>query len=159
MSEMRRAARSLVEHRTERFESRHSLEESRMRLATGIERLGLKGSTRFEPAWSTANGKAVLDAHFRPASHIQSMLTVSSLVMSALIVSSVWLVISADEGVALKFLVPLFTVLATLAFPFVALALNSNRESEESRIRKAIRVALLDETERLPPAKKWDDED
>jgi hypothetical protein len=159
MSEMRRAARSLVEHRTERFESRHPLDESQSRLDAGIQRLGLKGSTRFDPAWTTADGKAVLDAHFRPARHIQSMLTVSSLVMSALIVSSIWLVISAEEGMALKFLVPLFTVLATLAFPFVALALNSNRESEESRIRKAIRVALLDEIEKLPPAKKWDDEE
>jgi hypothetical protein len=159
MSEMRRAARSLVEHRTERFESRHSLDDSKARLAAGIARLGLKGSTRFDPAWSCADGKTVLDAHFRPAHHIKSMLSVSSLVMSALVLSSVWLVMAADEGAALKFLVPLFTGLAILAFPFVALALNSNRESEESRIRKAIRVALLDETEKLPPEKKWDDED
>ena len=35
----------------------------------------------------------------------------------------------------------------------------AQREAEEARIRKAIRVALLDEEERLPPRQRWPDED
>ena len=63
-----------------------------------------------------------------------------------------------EEG-ALAFLWPLTTALGILALPFVAVGLNSQREAAEAAIRKAIRVALLDEAERLPPPQRWDDED
>ena len=40
-----------------------------------------------------------------------------------------------------------FAVLGILAFPFVAVALGSQREAEEARVRRAIRRALKDEDE------------
>jgi hypothetical protein len=158
MSEMRRAARALVEHRTERFESRHPLDESKLRLDAALAKLKLGGATRFRPAWREEDGKAILQANFLPRTRTQAVLTTSSLVLTLLVLASAWLLVTTDEG-ALRYLVPLVTSLSILAFPFVALALSSNREAEESRIRRAIRVALLDEAERLPPPKKWDDED
>ena len=54
---------------------------------------------------------------------------------------------------------PLVTVLAILGLPFVALGLASQRDAAEARLRRAIRVALLDEPERLPPRPQWEDED
>jgi hypothetical protein len=158
MSEMRRAAKALVEHRTERFESRHPLAESKLRLDAAISKLRLGGATRFRPSWRDEDGKAILQAEFLPRARTQAVLTSCSLVLTSLVVASAWLLITTEDG-ALRYLVPLFTSLSILAFPFVALSLSSNREAEESRIRRAIRVALLDEAERLPPPKKWDDED
>jgi len=158
MSEMRRAARALVEHRTERFESRHPPGESKARLDAALAKLERSGASRFIPSWREEGGKAILQAQFLPRARTQAVLTASSIVLSLLVLASAWLLYSTDEG-AVRYLVPLFTGLAILAFPFVALALSSNREAEESRIRRAIRIALLDEAERLPPPKKWDDED
>ena len=39
------------------------------------------------------------------------------------------------------------------------LALNSQREAHESRIRRAIREALLDQDSGFPPPHRWADED
>lgn len=155
---MKRAARALVERRTERFESRHSLAESGVRLDAAIARLKLTGATRFQPTWLSEGGKAILQAEYLPRARTQSVLTACSIVLSLLVLESAWLIYSTDGGTA-RYLVPMLTGMLILAFPFVALALSSNREAEESRIRRAIRIALLDEAERLPAPKKWDDED
>lgn len=158
MSEMRRAAKALVEHRTERFESRHPLDESKLRLDAALAKLKLGGASRFQPTWSEEDGKAILQGDFLPRTRTRAVLTTSSLVLTLLVVASAWLLMTTEEG-ALRYLLPLFTSLSILAFPFVALALSSNRAAEESRIRKAIRVALLDAQERLPPRQHWDDEE
>ena len=157
-SEMRRAAQALVEHRTETFESRHPLEESRSRFDAAIAALDLGGDARFDREWKTGGGKVLLEARFRPAAHVRWMLNAGSIALSLLVAASAWLIFAAGEG-ALRFLVPLFTALAILGFPLVALALSSQREARESRIRRAIRKALLDEDERYPPAKKWNDDE
>jgi hypothetical protein len=158
MSEMKRAAKALVEHRSERFESRHPSAESKARLDAAIAKLELAGASRFRATWIEEDGKAILQAEFLPRARTQAVLTASSAILSLLVVASGWLIYSREAGTA-RYLVPLFTGLSILAFPFVALALSSNREAEESRIRRAIRIALLDEAERLPAPKKWDDED
>jgi hypothetical protein len=158
MSEMKRAARALVERRVERFESRHSMPESKARVDAAIARLQLSGASQFRAAWSEEQGKAILQAEFLPRARTQSVLTASSIVLSLLLVESAWLIYSTEGGAA-RFLVPLFTGLSILAFPLVALALSSNREAEESRIRRAIRAALLDEGQELPAPPKWEDED
>lgn len=158
MSEMKRAAKALVERRTERFESRHPLAESKARLDAAIAKLKLTGASQFNSVWIDEGGKAILQAEFLPRARTQSVLTASSIFLSLLVLESAWLLYSREGGTA-RYLVPLFTGLSILAFPFVALALSSNREAEESRIRRAIRIALLDEAERLPPRKKWADED
>ena len=54
---------------------------------------------------------------------------------------------------------PGFTLLCILAMPILTLALNSQREALESRIRRAIRVALLDADAGYPPRQRWADED
>jgi hypothetical protein len=146
-----------VEERSERFESRHGLEESRARLAAALQRAGVGGSTVFTPTWEARGDRPVLEARLAPPARTQRILKVLSLGMALAVAASAW-AIATQEG-TLRFLLPLFTVLATLAMPFVALGLGSQREAEEARIRKAIRVALLDEEERLPPPQRWADED
>ena len=59
----------------------------------------------------------------------------------------------------MQFMLPLFTVLAILALPFVALGLSSQRAAAEARITRAIRIALMDEAERMPPQQRWEDEE
>ena len=157
MSEMKRAARALVEVRSERFESRHALEESKARLADALGRAGAAGSSVFTPAWSGDGGRAVLEARFAPPATTLRLLKALSAGMALAVAASAW-AIATQEG-ALQFLLPLSTVLATLALPFVALGLGSQREAEEARIRKAIRVALLDEEQRLAPRQSRDDEE
>jgi hypothetical protein len=65
---------------------------------------------------------------------------------------------TVHEG-ALRLLLPGFTVLCILALPILTLALNSQREAHESRIRRAIRQALLDADPAFPPPHRWADED
>jgi predicted membrane-bound mannosyltransferase len=144
-SEMRRSAKALVEHRSESFDSRHGLEESQARLAAALRKAGIANLAQFNATWRSDNGRTILEAHFSPSPRTQRFLKIASLVMLLLVASCFWALGSADEDRALKFLLPMFTVLAILGFPFVALGLASQREAEEARIRKAIRVALLDE--------------
>lgn len=156
MSEMKRVARALVEVRSERFESRHALAPSQARLAEALARARAGGSTVFTSAWSEEGGRVALDARFAPPTGTQRLLKVLSIGMALAVAASVWAI--ATQAGALRFLLPLSTALAILALPFVALGLGSQREAEEARIRKAIRVALLDEEERLPPRQRWADE-
>lgn len=158
MSEMKRAARALVERRSERFESRHTLAQSQARLAAALERLELGGAANFRQTWHEDHGKTILEGEFLPRPRTRIFLTSSSILMSLLVLASAWLLVTTDDG-ALRYLVPLTTSLLILAFPFVALALSSNRAAEESRIRKAIRVALQNEEEKFPPQQRWKDED
>jgi hypothetical protein len=158
MSEMRRAARALVEHRTERFESHHDLETSQRRLARSLERAGLATGPTFQAAWLREGEATILEATFLPSRRTLTLLRTLSIAMFGLIVLTAWILVQTQEG-AQRFLVPLFTVLVTLGLPFVALGLASSREAEEARIRKAIRVALQDEDERFPPQQRWSDED
>jgi hypothetical protein len=157
MSELKRAARALVETRSERFESRHALAESRARLDSALERLGSTGSSVFTPTWSEHEGRGVLDARFAPPRSTQRLLNVLSLAMSLCVALSAWAIVTLEGP--LQFMPPLFTVLATLALPFVALGLSSQREAAESRLRRAIKVALQDEPERMPPPQRWEDEE
>ena len=158
MSSMRSAAKGLVETRRERFESRHTLDESRRRLEAAAAKLAPLKSVRFTPSWTQDQGRAVLDAEFAPTAGTGRLLNALSIGMALLVAASAWAMIASDAGAA-SFLLPLITVLAILGLPFLALGLASQRDADESRLRKAIRVALLDEEERLPPAKKWDDEE
>lgn len=158
MSEMRRAARALVERRTERFESRHDLETSQRRLAEALARARLATDATFVVAWEHAAGMPVLEASFLPSRRTLALLQATSVAMIALLALSAWVLARTQEG-AWRFLLPLFTVLAILALPFVTLGLASSREARESRIRRAIRVALQDADETFPPQQRWADED
>ena len=157
MSELKRAARALVETRVERFESRHTLAESRSRLESAIARIDAAGPSIFTPTWSEHEGRAILEARFAPPPRTQRLLNVLSLGMALAVAVSAW-AIATQEG-SVQFMLPLVTVLATLALPFVALGLSSQREAVEARLRRAIKVALQDEPKRMPAPQRWDDED
>jgi len=143
MSEMRRVARALVETRTERFESTHRLEDSKARLARALERVGDHPATLATLAWGESDGRPVLDVRFAPPPRIPRLLKLLSGAMAGLVAASAW-AIAMEDG-ALRFLLPLFTGLAILAVPLVALGLGSQRAADESRIARAIRTALRDE--------------
>lgn len=157
MSEMRRVARALVERRSERIESRHAVAESKQRLEAALVRARLEGASAFTHAWHEVDGKAMLEASYAPPPSMQRLLQAISVVMVLLLAATAW-AIATQEG-AIAFLVPLVTVFAILGLPLVTLGLGSRRAAEEARIAKAIRVALLDEEERLPPQQRWKDED
>ena len=168
MSEMRRAARSLVETRTERFESLHGLEESRRRLDDGLERLRPWRTVDFTRRWDTESARPILLATFAAPPRTQRLLKALSFGMAMLVAVSAWAMLSREVSGVTAFLLPLVAALAILGFPFLVLGLASARQADESRIRKAIRVALLDEhgreapsreDDRLPPPQKWEDED
>jgi hypothetical protein len=158
-SETQRAARALVERRVERFESRHPLGESQSRLATAIANARLEGRVEFSPEWSSQGETAVLEAQFAPPPRMQRALKGTSIAMSLLIGLTVWAIFSPAADAATAWMLGLFTAFAILALPFVFVGLGSSREAEESRIRRAIRVALLDEDPKLPPQQRWNDED
>jgi hypothetical protein len=144
MSEMRRAARALLERHSEAFESRHSLGDSKARLEAALDALALTGATRLDTSWREENGRAFLDADFQPPARTRLLLNFASLAMTLLVLASAWMVTYGDEHAAATFLVPLFTAFAIFALPFVAVALGSRRAAEESRIRRAIRKALVE---------------
>lgn len=159
MSPMRKAAGGLVEHRRESFVSRHPIGESQARLSAALAKAGIKGAARFTSEWRTEGERAVLEARFDPSPGTQRFLQASSIGMALLVAASVWAVAAEGVGRPMAFLLSMFTVLAVLALPFVALGLASQRDAEEARIRKAIRVALQDEAEKFPPPQRWADED
>ncbi|HYC37967.1 MAG TPA: hypothetical protein VEC19_16175 [Usitatibacter sp.] len=156
---MRSAARGLVETRQERFESRYGLDDSRRRLDAALVKAGAGDSVRFDFTWAGQDGRAVLEAVFAPPRTTERLLKALSTGMALLVLASVWALVDPRAEGGASFLLPLITVLATLGFPFLVLGLASHREAAEARIRKAIRVALQDEEEKLPPQQRWPDED
>ncbi|MEO5693239.1 MAG: hypothetical protein ABIQ72_08955 [Usitatibacter sp.] len=158
MSETTRISKALIESRVERFESRHNLEESQQRLAVSLKDARLVVRVVFTQNWKMEGGVTILEARFDPAARTQRFLKTMSIALTLLIIVTVWGAMSSSEP-ALAWLLPIFTVLVVLAFPFVFVAMGSNREAEEARIRKAIRVALVDEDPAYPPPQRWKDED
>lgn len=154
MSEMSRAAKALVETRTERHAAALTLEAARSQVDQALARLGPPRATVLTLAWSEADGEAVVEARFAPPRATQRQLKALSIMMALLLAASAW-AIAYEQG-AMRFLLPLFTVLAILAVPFVALGLSSRRAAEESRITRAIRVALGEELPWKAPPKDDD---
>lgn len=141
----RRAARALVERSTERFESRHGLDESRARLEAQLARARPGAHVVFTPKWTADGDRAVLDAEFAPAAATQRVLRLVSLSLALLVAASAWAIFSSQESAVLRFLLPIATLLAMLGMPLAVAGLGSQREAAEARIRKAIRAALVDE--------------
>src|SRR5688572_15972360 len=128
MSESRRLARSLVEPEAITIESRHGRAESieRLRQAARVFRTELEGervtivadNARLEGKWEGGAQDLRLEARFVPGRRTRFALTGMSLVMTLLLAASAWLLLATEAGSA-RFLVPLFTLLAVLALPFV----------------------------------------
>jgi hypothetical protein len=143
MSEMRRIAAALVGTRTESFESRYGAEESRTKIDAALPKVDTK-VTRVDLAWPPAALPPRLEVRFSPGTRVHLFLRVSSIVLTFAVAASIWLVLRGEET-PMRFLVPLTTVLAILGFPFAVLAIGSSRESDEARVVKAIRRAIVEE--------------
>lgn len=154
MSEMRRAARGLVETRTFTFESRHPLEESQRRFAAVVQSVPIWPRPRAN--WQSSGAVTTLSAEFPPSPRTRTFLSGLSLGMAILVAASAWALMRASGSLA--FLLPLITVLAILGFPLLVVALASQREARESTFAKAVRAALGDEDAGYPPPKRWDDD-
>jgi len=158
-SEMRRAAKALIASRVETFETAQPLAASKQRLERSLAQLGAPRSLRLTGDWKVVEGREVYEATFGPAPGTKRFLRGFSLGLALLIAASAWALHSAEEGRALKFLLPMFTLLAVLAMPFVVYGFASHREAEEARIVRAIRAALQDGSTAFPPPQRWPDED
>ncbi len=185
-SEMRRAARSLVEPRHVSFPSHYGLDASVARLKAALEApatrrgisRGLDGEadgakvelrdrgrtarsarTTFRGEWRSDATGARLEGAFHPAPGALRFVKGLSVALTLLVLASAWVLLSHSGTTAIRFLIPLVTVLSILGMPLLVLGLSSQREAEEARIAKAIRVALAEEDPGLPPPQKWDDED
>jgi hypothetical protein len=145
-SEMRRMAKALVETRQESYRSRHPLEESKLRVDAALASLATKAS-HFERSWRDDAGSVALDVRFSPAPATRRFLQASSIALTLLVACAAWALIAPGEDRPVRFLVPLAAAFGVLAFPFVVVALGSQREAQEARIRKALARALTDEDE------------
>jgi hypothetical protein len=76
---------------------------------------------------------------------MERWLRAASLLLVTLLAASIWAIASEDTSRAVAFLVPMAAGFTVFALPVAAAALGSQREGEEARLRKAIRVALADE--------------
>ncbi len=154
-SEMRRAAQALVASRRETFETAHALDSAQRRLERSLAELPAPRAVRYRGEWKSVAGRPVFEASFEPTARARRFLNAASVVLGLLVLASAWAIWAPGENPVMKFLVPLSTALAILAFPLVVAALASHREAEESRIARAIKRALRDE-ESYPPAERWD---
>ena len=157
-TEAQRAARALMDRRVERFESRYPLSESRSRLDGTLSRARLEGRVVFTPQWRDADGKTMLEASFAPPARVGVILKTLSVALTLLILATAWAVLSGAPGSSAAWLLGLSTGLAMLAMPWIFVAMGSSRLAEEARITRAIKAALMDAEEKLPPAKKWDED-
>jgi len=144
-SEMRRAAKALVESRVETFEPPSAPGPARERVAHALARLGAPRSFVFAGGWSERDGKAVYEATFEPTPGTQRFLHGLSALLAALIAASAWALASGGASPAVRFLLPFVTLLAIVAMPLAVIAVATRREAEESRVRRAIRAALEEE--------------
>lgn len=173
-SEARRAARALVATHSQSFPSRFSRAESLARLTAALgaietdsaQRAAVRGTVAadrvalafgrprthrsqctFVGAWVTDGDAVRLDGAFLPVGRTRRFLASTSVILSILILGSLWLIFAPDQDSSMKVLVPVITVLSILAFPFVVVAMASHREVEELAISKVVRKALSGEEE------------
>ena len=156
MSEMKRAAASLVQRRTERFETKLDARTAQARFESSLDRSRIPRPWPFAARWTES--PLALEIDYAPSTAARAFLHAASIAFVLLVGASAWALAKSDSE-ALRFLLPLATGLLVLAFPFVSLAMASNRAAMEARIRKAIRVALQDEDAGYPPPQRWADED
>jgi hypothetical protein len=144
-SEMRRAARALVESRVETFASPSAAGPARERLERALAHAGTPRAFVFAGRWAEREGGAVYEASFDPAPGTQRFLGGLSALLVALIAASAWALASEGASPAARFLLPFLTGLAIVAMPIAVIAVATRREAEESRVRRAIRAALEEE--------------
>ena len=182
-SEIRRAAQALVATRPRSFPGHFSRADSVARLTAALgasvtqsgkraavrgvvtsdrvvlgfgRRLGERSQCCFEGKWIDEGNAVRLDGAFVPVGRTRRFLSSMSLVMSLLVIASLWAIFSPNQDASMKVLVPLFTVLSILAFPYVVVAMASHREVEEIAIAKVVGMALAPaaEADARPPDRR-----
>ena len=141
-SEMRRAARALVESRVETFAPGSAPGPARERLERALARLGPPRAFVFAGRWSERDGDALYEATFDPAPGTRRFLNGLSALLAGLVAASAWTLASEGAPPAARFLVPLVTAFGIVGMPLAVIAVATRREAEESRVRRAIRAAL-----------------
>jgi hypothetical protein len=168
MSESRRYAEMLSSVRGRSFEGRYDVETSKARLQAVLPRDEVSfdadrvvvraGAARFEGRWVAGPLGMRLEGSFLPRASTRVQLMGISLFLTLMIVGSIASVLS--EGGNERYILPGLTAVASLlVMPFLVLAMGSAREGDESRLERAMRVALEDLDPKMPPPRKWKDEE
>ena len=166
MSEARRAAGLLVAHRAQSFTSIHSLAESVSRLRVIVDAADARQRVRGEVTpeevrlrFSTPSGRGTrttysgrwveqggvrLEGAFEQVRATRWLLHAVSVGLTLLLAATAWAFLTEDAGAATRASLAITAALAILGFPFLVVALGSDREVEEIAIAKAIRTALED---------------
>jgi hypothetical protein len=150
-SEMRRAAKALVEPHPHTIKSDYPPGEASKRLdqlADAIAEVSAdnvvirtpKGD-HFVGTWRPSDGRYVLEGVFLPPPGTQRMLKGFAIALTLLLVATAWTFLTAQET-SLKVSTSLFTLLAILAFPYVIVGLSSQRSGREAAIARALQRAL-----------------
>ena len=167
MSETRRLARSLVEPEPITMESRYPRAESleRVRDAARAFAVSVDGeavsiaaaNASFAGRWDGGAGDLRLVGELRPAARYRSRLAAISLTLLAvaLLAAGAWII---EAPAVQRYSLTITFALAALFMPYLVIGMASAGDSDRARIRKALRVALQDEEERMPQARKWGDE-
>ena len=157
-SEMRRAAKALVERTPAEFATAHGVEEAllRLRASPGLDveasgdRLAIheKGRAarltagRFEGGWVPRAAGSVLAGDFVPSPGIHAFLRSASVGLALLMGASLWTWFDSTSGGPLRYLLALCALFAVLGFPIAILAVASQKEAAQARVAKAVRAAL-----------------
>ncbi len=115
--------------------------------------------TTFRGEWKSRDGGVHLEGAFQPSPRALRFIKVMSVALALLVAASAWVLLAPDEPAVMKFLIPMASALSVFLMPLLVLGLASQREAEEARIAKAIRVALAEEDPGLPPQQRWADEE
>jgi hypothetical protein len=169
MSEARRYAQLIVATRSRDFEGRFALPQAMQRLAAGLandrpdiddRRVVVETrSVRFEGRWRQGPSGMRLEGRFEPVATARITLAVVSVLLALSLIASARVLMTAGDGPA-RYLVVVGTVLGVLFFmPMLVYTMGSMREGDESRLERAMRVALEDLEPRMPPPQKWKDEE
>jgi len=161
-SELRRAAKSLVERAPLSIVSHYSAQDSAARLtaliregrlepslvaeatADGVSMRRASGETVLAAAWKPDESGARLEGEFFPSVGTQRLLKLVSAFLGVLVLMAGWVLVQ-DGPAPLKVATGLFAALSILAFPLFVAGLASQRAAREATIARAMRRALTRE--------------
>ena len=162
-SEMRRAARSLVEAQPVTIASDYPVEESVGRLTEwsreGAARLKVvldvsaedvtvrrdgESVPMFRGSWRPHEGGTRLEGEFPPSPSVPRMLRLSSMALALLIGLAAWALVTSTET-SIRVGLVLLTGVCLLLFPYAILALASQSLARQAALKRALERALRGE--------------
>ena len=155
-SEMRRAAKALVEAHPQVIKSDFPPPEGSARL----NRLELEGATiqastsavvirtakgdHFVGQWKLVDALHTLEGEFLPPARTQRVLRAFAIGLTLLLAATAWTFLAGLQT-SLKVSASLFTLFAILAFPYVILGMSSQRSGREATLARTLQRALTRE--------------